>query len=490
MLGRRRAAETVTLKFWDNQQTESGLSAVPAGGGEALRGGEPRHQGRGHDDPLSGVPAAAADRGAGRQRAGCLDRRPDLDRGLRRGRRHRAARRPGEGRPASRPTPSSRAPGSRPTTRARSGASRSTSTSGSSPSTTTRCSRRPASIRRSIVTWEGLKAAAPKLTDAARGNYGVGLYRQQERGHRSVMTNSFIYSNGGTVLDADGKCALTSPAAVEALEFYKTMTAYAPAGHPQRRERATCASCSSTARWPWSSGRRWSSRRCRSPSSTGTSSPAIAPEGKTPVGTFGGWNLVVYQQSPHKDAAWKFIQFMTREDVNGAVVDLIPANVEAAKTFLEANRKHPDRDPRRTSNNAKPRPLSPRYLEVSDIEISWRRTFMSGTAPADAAKKACEASTRSTASARPRRGAARGARPGVLRPRAGRLRAPRPAARLAGFVAAGDRCWSAVLMYYPMIGTVSREPVHDLLHQPDPEVRRARDLPARSSPIRASGRWC
>ena len=44
-----------------------------------------------------------------------------------------------------------------------------------------------------------------------------------------------------------------------------------------------------------------------------------APEGKTPVGTYGGWNLVVYKTSPHKDAAWKFIQFLTREDVNGAV---------------------------------------------------------------------------------------------------------------------------------------------------------------------------
>ena len=37
-----------------------------------------------------------------------------------------------------------------------------------------------------------------------------------------------------------------------------------------------------------------------------------APEGKTPIGTYGGWNLVVYQPSPHQDAAWKFIQFLTR----------------------------------------------------------------------------------------------------------------------------------------------------------------------------------
>ena len=34
----------------------------------------------------------------------------------------------------------------------------------------------------------------------------------------------------------------------------------------------------------------------------------------------------------------------------------------------------------------------------------------------------------------------------------------------------------SVLMYYPMIGTVDREPLLDLVHQPDPEIRRAHEL--------------
>ena len=87
-----------------------------------------------------------------------------------------------------------------------------------------------------------------------------------------------------------------------------------------------------------------------------------APEGKKPIGTYGGWNLAVYQSSQHKEAAWKFIQFLTREDVNGAVVDLIPANVKAAKAFLEKNRKGADRIMEHLQNAA-PRPLSPRYLK-------------------------------------------------------------------------------------------------------------------------------
>ncbi len=81
---------------------------------------------------------------------------------------------------------------------------------------------------------------------------------------------------------------------------------------------------------------------------------------------------------------------MTREDVNGAVVDLIPANIAAARTFLEANRKHPDVILDHL-NNAKPRPLSPNYLEVSEIQQDMVQKFLSGTAVPEAAAAACEA---------------------------------------------------------------------------------------------------
>jgi ABC-type glycerol-3-phosphate transport system substrate-binding protein len=115
-----------------------------------------------------------------------------------------------------------------------------------------------------------------------------------------------------------------------------------------------------------------------------------APEGKTPIGTYGGWNLAIYQSSPNKEAAWKFIQFMTREDVNGAVVDLVPANVKAAKAFLDANRKGPDRIMKHLENAA-PRPLSPHYLEVSDIEVTLAQDVYGGMDPKAAAEKACAA---------------------------------------------------------------------------------------------------
>jgi maltose-binding protein MalE len=99
---------------------------------------------------------------------------------------------------------------------------------------------------------------------------------------------------------------------------------------------------------------------------------------------------VVYKNSPNKEAAWKFIQFLTREDVNGKVVDLIPANVKAADAFLAENRSGPDRIMEHL-NNATPRPLSPRYLEVSDIQVTLAQDVFAGMDPTEAAAKACAA---------------------------------------------------------------------------------------------------
>ena len=188
------------------------------------------------------------------------------------------------------------------------------------------------------------------------------------------------------MLDENGKCALTSDAVGRGADLSAVARALRAAGHPQRRFGRHARALPQRLARASNSGRRWSSRRCRNRSSTGISWSAIAPDGKTPIGTYGGWNLAVYQSSQHKDAAWKFVQFLTREDVNGAVVDLIPANVKAAKAFLEANRKGADRIMTHLENAA-PRPLSPRYLEVSDIEVTLAQDVYSGTDPKAAARK-------------------------------------------------------------------------------------------------------
>ncbi len=238
----------------------------------------------------------------------------------------------------------------------------------------------------SLATFEGLKAAGEKLT--GNGKYGIGLFAHKGEDTVVVM-DSFIFSNGGKVLNDDGSCGLTSDASVGALAYLASLAPYAPQGIANAdsggmRELFLNGSLA-VEFWPALEQPTLQKSKINWDFVNGT-----APEGKTPIGTYGGWNLVMYKNSPNKDAAWKFIQFLTQEDVNGKVVDLIPANVKAADAFLKANRKGPDRILTQL-NNAAPRPLSPRYLEVSDIEVTLAQDIFAGTDPKAAAEKACTA---------------------------------------------------------------------------------------------------
>ena len=237
-----------------------------------------------------------------------------------------------------------------------------------------------------LTSWDGFKAASQKLTDTSKGKYGVGLFAGKGE-DTVVVLDSFIFSNGGKILNADGSCALTSPEAVDALKYVQTLVPYAPQGmnnanSGNMRELFLNQSVAMDF-WPALEQPTLQKYKLDWDFASG-----IAPAGKTPVGTYGGWNLAVYQSSAHQDAAWKFVQFMTREDVNGAVVDLIPANIRAAKAFLAANRKGPDRV-MELLDHAAPRPLSPRYLEVSDIEVTLAQDVYGGKDAGEAAKDAC-----------------------------------------------------------------------------------------------------
>jgi ABC-type glycerol-3-phosphate transport system substrate-binding protein len=237
-----------------------------------------------------------------------------------------------------------------------------------------------------LTTWEGLEAAGAKLTDAASGKYAIGLV-----GHKGedtvVIMDSFIYSNGGSVLNEDGTCALDQPEASEALQYLVDIAQYAPEGIANASTedmRQLFLNGSLAVEW-------WPA--LEQPTLKDSSIPwsfvaGTAPEGKTPVGTYGGWNLVVYKNSTHKEAVWKFIEFVTAKENNGKFVDLIPANVEAADAFLKENREGPDQIIAHLQN-ARPRPLSPVYNQVSAIQQDLAGAIFTGTPVADAVADAC-----------------------------------------------------------------------------------------------------
>ncbi len=235
-----------------------------------------------------------------------------------------------------------------------------------------------------LKSFEGLRSAAEKLT--SDGQFGVGLF-----GHRGedtvVVVNSFIFSNGGEILDSAGACALDKAPAVEAMEYLQDLAQFAPQGilnanSGNMRELFLNGSLAIEF-WPALEQPTLQSSEINWGFVNGT-----AGKSGTAIGTYGGWNLAVYESSEHKEAAWKFIEFMVREDVNGDVVDLIPANKKAAEAFLAENRQGPA-EIMAHLGNAKPRPLSARYLEIAEIQMTLYQDVFSGTNVQDAANQAC-----------------------------------------------------------------------------------------------------
>lgn len=240
----------------------------------------------------------------------------------------------------------------------------------------------------SLTTWEGLEAAGEALT--ANGQFGIGLF-----GHMGedtvVVMDSFIFSNGGEVLDSSGKCALNESESIEALEYLARIQQYAPSGilnnsSGSMRDLFLNGSLA-TEFWPALEQPTLQESDIDWGFLAGT-----APEGKTPVGTYGGWNLAMFADASEaeRDAAWRFIEFITSAEVNGDVVDLLPANIEAAEAFVEANREGPDVILEHLSNS-KPRPLSANYLELSTIQNEMFQSILNGEDAQTAADEACTA---------------------------------------------------------------------------------------------------
>ena len=83
-------------------------------------------------------------------------------------------------------------------------------------------------------TWDDMLAAAKALTEDTDGDgkidrYGIALPLKREYSV-GVFFLSFLWGNGGHVLDKQGKVIFNSPETIQTLEFFKKLYKYAPPG--------------------------------------------------------------------------------------------------------------------------------------------------------------------------------------------------------------------------------------------------------------------
>jgi multiple sugar transport system substrate-binding protein len=234
------------------------------------------------------------------------------------------------------------------------------------------------------TTWDQWLQVAGKL-NAPPNQFGISLIGCKDEG-AVVTTNSLMFSNGGSV--AQGKQAsYDSPENRAALEMYKKLVAFAPTG--------TAGACEQDAVGRFTSGKAamllagsWQQDTMKQAAKFDwrIATPP-APEGKQFAGALGGFNMAVNKKTADPALAFAFVEHLSTPENQAAVNSLIPALRDAGKAFLTANRKQPEvvLD---TLEKGKPRPLSPVYPQLSQVQQDTVQAVLGGTPVDQALSKA------------------------------------------------------------------------------------------------------
>jgi multiple sugar transport system substrate-binding protein len=182
-------------------------------------------------------------------------------------------------------------------------------------------------------TLDELQADAAKLNDPSKGVYGF-----VSRGKRSpavTQFSSFLYSMGGDFMK-DGKATLTTPEALKAFQFYgNLLNKYGPPGTLNMSwPEAMGVFTQGKAAFYTEASSLFTNATDKSKSSV-ADKVAFAP---FPAGVNGSkpynitsWAIGVGANSEKKDAAWKFIKWVTGKDM---VAKLQAAGIPGARTSV------------------------------------------------------------------------------------------------------------------------------------------------------------
>jgi multiple sugar transport system substrate-binding protein len=169
-----------------------------------------------------------------------------------------------------------------------------------------------AGITEPPATWDDLTATATAMKEQGGADWGIGL---GTKNYQEYVP--FLWSNGGDIMNEAGEFTLDSPEAVEALTFYDSFfeDGLAPNEVPEGFD-ITPAFVSGTHPMffsgPWHVGLITDAGGA---DIEGNWAVSTIPGNDSATSFVGGANLVVYTDCDNKDAAWAFVNFLTRPDI-------------------------------------------------------------------------------------------------------------------------------------------------------------------------------
>lgn len=160
-------------------------------------------------------------------------------------------------------------------------------------------------------TWAELQADAQKLTDPAKKQYGYALFAPEA----AYYWYPFLWQAGGKILSPDGKqVAFDSPAGVKAAQYYVGLKRYAPPDYLNNNswDGRVAFEHNQVAMYmagSWFAG----TISQEAPKITGKWNVAPLPCGPSGCATTVASDaLVAFSGSPNKDAAYKWIEFLSK----------------------------------------------------------------------------------------------------------------------------------------------------------------------------------
>jgi multiple sugar transport system substrate-binding protein len=209
-----------------------------------------------------------------------------------------------------------------------------------------------------------------------------------------------LWGHGGNVLDVKGKVVVDSPEAEKALSWLVRMV----------REDKVCPEGVTTYQeedsrnifheghavfmrnWPYA----WTkAQEDKSPIKGKVGiKPMVHAPGKKSAATLGGWGLGISSFSRNKEAAWKFMEFATTPEMQ-KLFHLKKGVIPTRKALFE-DKEILEKSPHYGELyaillGAKPRPVHPRYPEISDImQVNLSSALVGKLSPGESLKRIAE----------------------------------------------------------------------------------------------------
>ncbi len=243
-------------------------------------------------------------------------------------------------------------------------------------------------------TWDELTAAAKKIAEGERNPDLQGLSFQGKAIEGAVCTFLLPYWSQGKNLVENGKLTFDKTAAVNSLKLWKSFVDQgvakkniAEVATDDTRKEFQAGNVVFAVNWSYA----WAQSQGKDSAVAGKVGVARLPAvaGGEQATCLGGWEWGVSAYSNHKDEAQKLVEYLSSQEtstfmaVNGSLLPTYPAAykdeavLKAAPWFGDALQ---------VVETAKPRPVTPRYNEVSEVIRTTVNAVLAGvTTPEDGA---------------------------------------------------------------------------------------------------------